>query len=192
MENGKWKRIGYAAGAARPALFHFPFTIYHRASRCDRATRAERGFTFVELLVVTTILLILASAAMPLAKVTIQRQRESELRRTLREMRTAIDKYKDAVDTGIIASIDVRAGSEGYPPDLDTLVEGVSVANDASGRKLKFLRRVPIDPMTNSNEWGMRSYQDKPDSTSWGGQNVYDVYTKSTGTALDGTKYKDW
>ena len=151
-----------------------------------------RGFTFIELLVVSALLLVLASAAMPLAKVTMQRTREAELRRNLREIRTAIDKYKDAVDTGQIGATDVRAGSEGYPPDLETLVEGVSVAGDASGRKLKFLRRVPIDPMTNSSEWGMRSYQDRPDSTSFGGQNVYDVYTKSTATGLDGTKYKDW
>lgn len=157
-----------------------------------RRLRSQRGFTFVELLVVTTILIILASAAMPLAKVTMQRQREAELRRALREVRTAIDKYKDAVDMGQIASIDVRAGSEGYPPDLETLVDGVSVANDASGRKLKFLRKVPIDPMTNSTDWGMRSYQDKPDSTTWGGQNVYDIFTKSDGKALDGTKYRDW
>ena len=99
----------------------------------------------------------------------MQRQREAELRRALREMRTAIDKYKDAVDNGLIGSIDVKAGSEGYPPDLETLVEGVDVANDATGRKLKFLRRIPIDPMTNSTEWGMRAYSDKPDSTSWGG-----------------------
>ena len=151
-----------------------------------------RGFTFIELLIVSALLLVLASAAMPLAKVTMQRQREAELRRALREMRTAIDKYKDAVDTGQIGSTDVRAGSEGYPPDLETLVEGVSVAGDASGRKLKFLRRIPIDPMTNSTDWGMRSYQDRPDSTSFGGQNVYDVYSKSEATALDGTKYKDW
>ena len=157
-----------------------------------RRLRSQRGFTFIELLVVTTILMILASAAMPLAKVTMQRQREAELRRALREVRTAIDKYKDAVDMGQIASIDVRAGSEGYPPDLETLVEGVSVANDASGRKLRFLRKVPIDPMTNSTDWGMRAYQDKPDSTTWGGQNVYDIFTKSDGKALDGTKYKDW
>jgi general secretion pathway protein G len=152
----------------------------------------QRGFTFIELLVVSALLLILASAAMPLAKVTMQRQREAELRRNLREIRTAIDKFKDAVDTGQIGSTDVRAGSEGYPPDLETLVEGVSAAGDASGRKLKFLRRVPIDPMTNSTDWGMRSYQDRPDATSWGGQNVFDVYTKSDATALDGTKYKDW
>ena len=152
----------------------------------------SRGFTFVELLVVTTLLLILASAVMPLAKVTVQREREAELRRDLREMRAAIDKYKDAVDNGLIGSVDVKGGSEGYPPDLETLVEGVTVANDASGRKLKFLRRIPIDPMTKSTDWGLRAYGDKPDSTSWGGSSVYDVYTKSEGKALDGTKYKDW
>ncbi len=157
-----------------------------------RKLRAARGYTFIELLIVTTILIILASAAMPLAKVTAQRQREVELRRTLREMRGAIDKFKDAVDTGQIATTELEPGSEGYPPDLETLVEGVPAANDASGRKLKFLRRVPVDPMTNSTEWGLRSYQDDPDDTSWGGQNVYDVYTTSQGTALDGTKYSDW
>ncbi len=129
---------------------------------------------------------------MPLAKVTIQRQKEVELRRVLREMRTAIDKYKDAVDAGLIGGMDVRVGSEGYPPDLETLVEGVPVVNDQSGRKLKFLRRIPVDPMTREAEWGMRSYQDDADSTTWGGQNVYDVYTKFDGTALDGTKYRDW
>ena len=151
-----------------------------------------RGFTFIELLVVTTILLILASAIMPLAKVTVQRQREMELRRYLREMRVAIDKFKDAADAGVIGAFDLKAGAEGYPPDLETLVEGVSKVNDQSGTKLKFLRKIPIDPMTHSAEWGLRSYQDKPDATAWGGQNVFDVYTKSTGTALDGTKYRDW
>ena len=156
------------------------------------AGRRRGGYSFVELLVVVTILLILASAVMPLAQVTSQRQREAELRRSLREMRTAIDKFKDAVDTGQIPTTELKPGSEGYPPDLETLVDGVSAANDATGRKLKFLRRIPIDPMTNSTEWGMRSYQDKPDSTSWGGQNVFDVYSKSEGTALDGTKYRDW
>ena len=151
-----------------------------------------RGFTFVEILVVSTLLIILASAIMPLAKVTMQRQREAELRRSLREIRTAIDKFKDAADMGLIGAMDLKTGAEGYPADLETLVEGVSVVNDQSGRKLKFLRRIPIDPLTNSSEWGMRSYQDKPDSTSWGGQNVFDVYTKAQGTALDGTKYRDW
>ena len=154
--------------------------------------RWAKGFTFIELLVVTTILLILASAVMPLAKVAVRREREVELHRVLREMRTAIDKYKDAVDNGLIGSVDVKVGSEGYPPDLETLVEGVTVANDASGRKLKFLRRIPMDPITHSMEWGMRAYGDRPDSTSWGGGNVYDVYSKAEGTALDGTKYKDW
>jgi general secretion pathway protein G len=154
--------------------------------------RSARGYTFVELLVVTTIIIILASAVMPLARVTARRQREAELRRSLREMRTAIDKFKDAVDQGLIPSTEVTPGSEGYPETLQKLVDGVSAAGDASGRKLKFLRRIPIDPMTGKTEWGMRAYQDKPDTTSWGGQNVFDVYSKSEGQALDGTKYRDW
>jgi general secretion pathway protein G len=152
----------------------------------------EAGYTFIELIVVTTILMILASAALPLAQVTVQRSREAELRRTLREMRTAIDRFKDAVDRGQIPTTELEAGSEGYPPDLDTLVEGVAVANDASGRRLKFLRRIPIDPLTGTTEWGRRAYQDSPTSSSWGGRNVYDVYTTSEGTALDGTRYRDW
>ena len=152
----------------------------------------ESGYTFIELLVVSTIILILASAVMPLARVSATRQREAELHRTLREMRTAIDKYKDAADTGVIGSLDIKVGSEGYPPDLETLVEGVTPANDVTGRKLKFLRRIPVDPMTHSTEWGLRSYQDKPDATRWGGQNVFDVRTNFRGTALDGTKYTDW
>src|SRR5262245_57495027 len=152
----------------------------------------QRGYTFVEMLVVATIILILASGIMPLAKVTSQRAREAELRRALREMRTAIDKYKDAADTGLIGTLEIKVGSEGYPPDLQTLVDGVNAANDATGRKLKYLRRIPIDPMTRSTEWGMRSYQDKPDATRWGGQNVFDVYTTFDGKALDGSKYRDW
>jgi general secretion pathway protein G len=154
--------------------------------------RAARGYTFIELLVVTAILLILASAVMPLAQVASQRQREAELRRTLREMRTAIDQFKNAVDLGRIPTPELEPANEGYPPDLETLVEGISAANDASGRKLKFLRRVPVDPMTASTDWGLRSYQDTPTSTTWGRQNVFDVYTKYEGTALDGTNYKDW
>jgi general secretion pathway protein G len=163
-----------------------------RSTRNEARTWLEQGYTFIELLIVATILLILASAAMPLTRVTVQRTKEAELRRVLREMRTAIDKYKDAVDAGLISNLDVRAGSEGYPPDLETLVEGVTVANDASGRKLKFLRRVPIDPLTGEAEWGMRAYQDRPDSMSWGGSNVYDVYSRAPGVGLDGTKYRDW
>ncbi|MEI6668755.1 MAG: type II secretion system protein [Acidobacteriota bacterium] len=163
-------------------------------NRVESSRRAADGggFTFVEVLVVTTILLILSAAAMPLARLTVQRQREVELHQALREIRTAIDKYKDAVDQGTIGGTDIKLGSEGYPVDLNTLVEGVTPNNDATGRKLKFLRRVPFDPMTRSREWGMRSYQDSPTSTSWGRQNVYDVYTKSDGVALDGTNYRDW
>ena len=152
----------------------------------------QHGYSFVELLIVTAILFILASAVMPLAQVTSQRQRESELRSALRQVRTAIDKFKDAVDQGRIAQTELTPGSEGYPPDLETLVEGVPIQNDASGAKLKFLRKIPTDPMTNSTDWGLRAYQDKPDASSWGRGNVFDVYTKSTGTALDGTKYRDW
>ena len=157
-----------------------------------KLTGQQRGYTFVELLIVTTVLLILASAVMPLAQVTSQRQREAELRRTLREMRTALDAFKNAVEQGRIPTTELEPGNEGYPPDLETLVEGISAANDATGRKLRFLRRIPIDPITADTDWGLRSYQDSPTSTSWGGQNVFDVYTRSGGTALDGTRYRDW
>ncbi|HUR35842.1 MAG TPA: type II secretion system protein [Vicinamibacterales bacterium] len=153
---------------------------------------ADRGYTFIELLVVSAIVMLLASAVMPLARVTATRQREAELRRALREVRTAIDRYKDAADAQQIASLEIKVGSEGYPADLQVLVDGVAVQNDATGRKLKFLRRIPIDPMTRSADWGKRSYQDTPDATRWGGQNVFDVYTTFEGTALDGTKYRDW
>ena len=157
-----------------------------------RPGTTNSGYSFIELLIVVSILFVLASAAMPLAQVASQRQREMELRRNLREMRTAIDRFKDSVDQGLIPSTEITPGSEGYPASLQLLVDGVSAAGDASGRKLKFLRRVPIDPMTSKPEWGMRAYQDRPDSSSWGGQNVFDVYSKSEGEALDGTKYKDW
>ena len=150
------------------------------------------GFTFIELLIVSTMLLVLASAIMPLTRVTMQRAREAELHRALREMRTAIDKFKDQADLGNISALDIKAGSENYPPDLESLVEGVPAANDATGRKLKFLRHVPTDPMTRNTDWGLRSYQDDPKATKWGGQDVFDVHTNSEGTGLDGTKYKDW
>ena len=153
---------------------------------------SDRGYSFVELLVVSVILLILASAVAPLSQVTIQRQREVELRRALRDVRRAIDAYKDAVDLGVIGGTQVESGSEGYPPDLETLVEGVEVVNDASGRLEKFLRRIPTDPFTRSQEWGLRSYQDSPTATTWGGGNVYDVYSRSRGSALDGTRFRDW
>ena len=152
----------------------------------------DRGYTFIELVIVASMIMVLAAAIMPLTKVTMQRAREAELRHALREMRTAIDKFKDAADTGLIGTLALKAGAENYPPDLQTLVDGVAAANDATGRKLKFLRRVPIDPMTRGAEWGLRSYQDDPKSTRWGGQDVFDVHTTSEGTGLDGTKYKDW
>jgi general secretion pathway protein G len=155
--------------------------------RCPSA-----GYTFLELLVVTAMVAILASAIMPLATVTMQRQRETTLRRDLREMRTAIDNFKDAVVQGRIATINLAPNSEGYPKDLETLVEGVPAANNATGAKLKFLRRVPVDPLTGSSDWQLRSYQDDTDSSRWGGQNVFDVRTRSEGRALDGTYYKDW
>ena len=152
----------------------------------------QQGYTFVELLVVATIVMILASAIMPLVRVTALRQKESELHRALREMRTAIDKYKDQADLGNISQLEIKVGSENYPPDLETLVDGVDAANDPTGRKLKFLRRIPVDPMTRGTDWGLRSYQDEPNSTRWGGQNVFDVHTTYDGTALDGTRYSDW
>jgi general secretion pathway protein G len=163
-----------------------------RFTNVARRRPNEAGYSFVELIVVTTIILILAAAVQPLARVAITRQKEAELRRALREMRTAIDRFKDAADAQMIPITELQANSEGYPPKLETLVDGVSVINDATGRKLKFLRRIPKDPLTGSDEWGMRSYQDKPDSTRWGGQNVYDVFSLAEGTALDGTKYRDW
>lgn len=147
--------------------------------------RSERGFTLIELIVATTILIILTGMAVPLVQISVKRERERELRLALWTLRDAIDRYKDAADRG---SFQTKVDSNNYPPDLDTLVKGVDVA----GKKLKFLRKVPIDPMTGKDEWGMRSMQDDPTSDSWGGQSVFDVYTKSEGTALDGTKYSDW
>ena len=159
--------------------------------RGEPGCRAARGFTYLEMIATAGILAILASAILPLARVTRTRQKEIELRRELRMLRTALDEYKKGVDSGKIGGADVRLGSEGYPPDLDTLVEGVG----AVGRvdvKLRFLRRVPIDPMTGKAEWGLRCYQDDADSTSWCGQNVWDVYSLSQGKALDGSHYRDW
>lgn len=150
------------------------------------------GYSFVELLVVSAMLAVLASAVLPLTKVTVQRQREAELRLALRELRTAIDRYKDSVDLGMIGGTNLQIENQGYPPNLETLVQGVERLNDASGSKIRFLRRIPLDPMTRSDEWGLRSYQDEPDSTTWGGDNVYDVHSTSRATALDGTRYDEW
>src|ERR1700680_4241715 len=147
--------------------------------------RQQHGFTLIELIIATAILAILVGAAFPLVRVTIYRAREHELRQDLWMIRDAIDRYKDAADRG---AFQIKVGSEGYPPDLDTLVNGV----DVQGKKMRFLRRIPIDPMTSKPEWGMHSMQDDPTSDSWDGNNVFDVFTKSQDTALDGTKYKDW
>jgi general secretion pathway protein G len=156
-------------------------------------TRSQAGYTFIEIAIVTAIIAILASAVLPLAKVTIQRNRELELRRNLREMRTAIDKFKDALEAKTISAEGLPGNNDGYPPTLQILVEGVEAANvKEEGKRLKFLRRIPVDPMTRTTEWGMRSTRDQPNSTTWGGQNVYDVYSKSEGKALDGTNYRDW
>jgi len=151
-----------------------------------RIRSCQSGMTLLELILACTILLILASAAEPMIRITIVRSREAELRRNLREIKNAIDRYKDMADT---MAFRVEVTSNGYPPDLQTLVDGVTVAGN---KKVRFLRRIPVDPMTGKREWGMRSVQDDPDSNSWGGSNVFDVYSLSQATALDGTKYSDW
>ena len=156
-------------------------SVRHRDSSAVR----QSGLTLVELIVAITILMILTGAAMPIVRLRIVRERETILRRDLWEMRDAIDRYKDAADRG---AFQTKVDAQGYPPDLDELVKGI----DVNGKKVRFLRRIPVDPMTGKSEWGMRSPQDDPDSDSWGGQSVFDVYSKSDKTALDGTKYKDW
>lgn len=156
------------------------------AGRTNR--RGQAGLTLLELIVACGILAVLASAAIPVARTTIRYKREAELRRVLREMRDAIDRYKDAADRNMIQ---VEVGTEGYPPDLDTLVRGVTLSG-APDRRLRFLRRIPQDPMTGSNDWGLRCVQDDPDSNSWCGTNVFDVYTRSYGTTADGKKYSEW
>lgn len=149
--------------------------------------RRSRGFTLAELAMVCALLAILAAVAVPTARFMVRREREAELRLALRQMRYAIDEHKRLSDQGMIQ---VELGTEGYPAELELLVEGVEIVGQTTRRK--FLRRIPLDPMTGEAEWGLRSYQDEPDSWSWGGENVYDVYSLSEATALDGTKYKDW
>jgi general secretion pathway protein G len=177
------KKISLTKHESSEAPVPFP----SEAARTMRASKKnDRGFTLLELIVAATILSILTLMALPLARVTVQREKERQLRLALWQMRDAIDRYKDAADRG---AFQTKVDSQNYPPDMDTLVKGVEIAG---GKKLRFLRSIPMDPMTKSTEWGMRSMQDDPDSDSWGGQSVFDVYSKSTGIALDGTKYKDW
>lgn len=151
--------------------------------------KSQRGLTLVELIVAFTILMVLTSMAVPAARYKIRREREHELRHALREIRTAIDKYKDAADMQKVGP--TKIGTEGYPETLQMLVDGVKLTGQVD-KKIKFLRRIPKDPFTNSTEWGLRSMQDEPTATSWGGQNVFDVYSKTTEKAGDGTAYADW
>jgi general secretion pathway protein G len=151
--------------------------------------KGERGLTLVELIVAFTILSMLTSMAVPLARYRVRRDKERELRYALREMRKAIDDYKDASLTG---KIETKIGTEGYPESIEQLVEGVKLLQSAEGKKVKFLRRIPKDPMTGTFDWGKRSMQDDPKSQSWGGQNVFDVFTKSMERARDGTPYNEW
>jgi general secretion pathway protein G len=196
-------------------------TMYRRIQTRRHASPAQAGMTLLELIIACSILLVLATAAMPVARFTVMRQKESELRRSLREIRDAIDRYKDTADRNLIR---VEAGTEGYPPDLETLVAGVELVAQAGAgqpgllpgqpgiggafpgfssqtgggagedaiRRVRFLRRIPEDPITGRAEWGLRAVQDDPESNSWNGQNVFDVYSMATGNALDGTRYSDW
>ena len=154
----------------------------------DHRLPREKGFTLIELMVTTAIMMILATVALPLAQVSVQRRKEAELRQDLYEMRNAIDRYKDAADRN---QIKVQADTYGYPPSLETLVDGVPLAGKP-GVSIRFLREVPVDPMTGQKNWGLRCVQDPPDSTSWCGTDVFDVYSESTGTALNGTQYSNW
>ena len=147
----------------------------------------QSGMTLLELIMACAILMVLSSAALPIARVTVMRQKEAELRAALRELRTSIDRYKDMADRNLFR---VEVGSEGYPPDLETLVNGVTFGAD--DRRVRFLRRIPVDPMTGRAEWGLRAIQDDPKSTSWSGKNVFDVFSLSQGTGLDGTRYAEW
>lgn len=175
--NPEMQGVFFLKGSGSPACLPF--------RKRTAISHSEAGLTLVELIIVVAIISILASAAIPIARFQVRREKERELRRDLWEMRSAIDRYKDAADKG---AFQIKADSMGYPPDLQTLVDGV----DVQGKKVRFLRRIPVDPMTGNAEWGLRSNQDDPESDSFGGQNVFDVHSKSDGTGMDGTKYSTW
>jgi len=179
-------RAGIFLEKAPSSELRAPSQKQHRnGSLAARSSKLAAGFTLIEMIVATAILLILTGLAIPIAKMEVKRERERELRYDLWMMRDAIDRYNDAATRG---AFQIKVGSEGYPPTLEKLVEG----EDVGGKKLRFLRKIPIDPMTGKAEWGMRSMQDDPTSDSWGGQNVFDVFSKSQDKGLDGTDYKDW
>jgi general secretion pathway protein G len=179
-------------------------TNIHRGANDSRGLTTEAGMTLLELVISASILVILATVALPLERVRLISAKEEMLRYDLREMRDAIDQYHDDAEKG---KFQVQAGTENYPPDLETLKDGVEMTTQSQGilgvpagtsdqsgqsQKVRYLREIPVDPMTGNTDWGLRSVQDDADSTSWGGQDVFDVYSKSQGTALDGTKYSDW
>lgn len=175
-------------GDRESGISRFRGSARRRTTALPRRMRSAAGLTLIELILACAILMILATAALPLARVAVMHHKEEMLHYDLREMRDAIDRYKDAADQN---KIQVQADTDGYPPDLQTLVDGVAL-NGAQEKRIRFLREIPVDPMTGNKDWGMRSVQDDPDSTEWGGTDVFDVFSKSTGTALDGTKYSDW
>jgi general secretion pathway protein G len=163
--------------------------MVRRTNKRDSRRYSQRGLTFIELIVAFTIMAMLTTMAVPLARYKVRRDKERQLVYALREIRKAIDDYKDA---SLAGKIEVKLGTEGYPETLDQLVQGVKLLQDAQGKKIKFLRRIPLDPMTNSRDWAFRSMQDEPNSQSWGRQNIFDVYSKSTDRARDGTLYAEW
>ena len=154
-----------------------------------RKNSSEAGMTLLELILACTILLILSSSALPIARYTIVHKKEELLSYELRQMRDAIDRYKDLADSN---KIRVEVGTEGYPPDLETLVKGVKLGTAGDDKRIRFLRRIPVDPMTGHADWGLRAVQDDPDSNSWGGKNVFDVFSKSQATGTDGRRYSEW
>jgi general secretion pathway protein G len=178
-----WTRL-----KSNPFLYRGQFPALSLTS-LRRQRAAASGMSLLELVVACAILLILATASVPIARNTIKWKKEEELRWDLRQMRDAIDRYKDAADKG---QIQVKAGTEGYPPDLETLTKPTQVTGSATDKRIRFLREIPMDPFTKNKDWGLRSVQDDTDSTSWGGQDVFDVYSKSMGEALNGSKYSEW